>query len=76
MWLTIDPSRLPAWTLNGGSSGGNGPLLQSVEFDGYISISDNRDDIHLAWQVLPHKAAEDRALGQAGEARRRRHLGR
>ena len=61
VWLTIDPSRLPAWTLNGGSNGGNGPLLQSVEFDGYISISDARDDIHLAWQVLPHKAAEDHA---------------
>ena len=62
VWLTIDPSKLPTWNLNGGSQGGNGPLLQGVEFDGYISIADDRDDIHLAWQVLPHKAAEDRAV--------------
>jgi len=62
--LTIDPSKLPTWNLNGGSQGGNGPLLQGVEFDGYISISDDHDRIHLAWQVLPHKAAENRAVNK------------
>jgi hypothetical protein len=55
--VTIDPAKLPVWVLNGGSQGGNGSLLQNVEFDGYISIADDFDDIHVAWHVLPHKAA-------------------
>ena len=64
VWLNINPSLLPTWNLNGGSSGGTGALLQGVEFDGYISIKDDRDDIHVPWQVLPHKAAEDQALSK------------
>jgi hypothetical protein len=32
-------------------------LLQGVEFDGYLHIADATDDMHLAWQILPHKAA-------------------
>ena len=55
--VTIDAARLPVWTLNGGSQGGNGPLLQDLEFDGYIGIADDFDNIHIAWHVLPHKAA-------------------
>ncbi len=70
--MKIDPSRLPTWTLNGGPQGGNGPLLQTVEFDGYLNISDERDHIHLAWQVLPHKAADIHAVNRqvtiAGDA--------
>jgi hypothetical protein len=56
--LKEDVTKLPTWNLNGGSQGGDGALLQGVEFDGYIDIADATDDIHLAWQVLPHKAAE------------------
>ena len=55
--LKIDPSKLPAWTLNGGSRGGDGFRLQGVEFDGYIGIADATDSIHVAWHVLPHRAA-------------------
>ena len=55
--LVADPSKLPSWNLNGGQRGGNGPLLQGVEFDGYLRIADGKDDIHLAWQILPHRAA-------------------
>jgi hypothetical protein len=29
-----------------------------VEFDGYIGIADDFDEIQLAWHVLPHKAAD------------------
>jgi hypothetical protein len=60
--MKIDPSKLPDWTLNGGPDGGTGALLQTAEFDGYIKLKDSRDEIHLAWQVLPHKSAEVRAL--------------
>jgi hypothetical protein len=55
--LSVDPSKLPFWNLNGGSLGGSGFLLQGVEFDGYISISDATDDVHLAWHILPHRSA-------------------
>ena len=56
--IWIDPARLPVWTLNGGSLGGTGSLLQSVEFDGYITIEDFKDEIRLAWHVLTHRAAD------------------
>jgi minor extracellular serine protease Vpr len=55
--IQIDPSKLPAWTLNGGSEGGNGARLTTFEFDGYLNIADDTDNVHVAWQVLPHKAA-------------------
>jgi minor extracellular serine protease Vpr len=57
MGIKIDPTRLPTWNLNGGSQGGNGALLDGLEFDGYVSIADESDTIHLPWHVLPHKAA-------------------
>lgn len=55
--LKVDPSKLPIWTLNGGGRGGDGFRLQGVEFDGYIGIADATDDINVAWQILPHRAA-------------------
>jgi minor extracellular serine protease Vpr len=62
--MVIDPSKLPTWILNGGPDGGTGSLLQTAEFDGYIKLKDSRDEIHLAWQVLPHKSAEVHALNR------------
>ncbi len=60
--LTVDASKLPTWDLNGGSRGGDGFRLQGVEFDGYITINGGANDtVHVAWHVLPHKAAEVRA---------------
>ncbi len=55
--LAVDVTKLPIWDLNGGSRGGDGFRLDGFEFDGYINISDNTDNIHLAWQILPHRAA-------------------
>jgi minor extracellular serine protease Vpr len=56
--LSVDPSKLPVWTLNGGSRGGDGFRLQGVEFDGYITINGGASNtVHLAWQYLPHRAA-------------------
>ena len=59
--MLIDAAKLPTWTLNVGSQGGNGPLLQSHEFDGYLTIADGTDSLHLPWHVLPHKAAAVKA---------------
>ena len=71
--VTIDAAKLPVWTLNGGSQGGNGSLLQDVEFDGYIGIADDFDNIHMAWHVLPHKAAAVvPAVGQGDTGERNR----
>ncbi len=57
--LRIDPSKLPVWNLNGGPFGGDGFRLQSVEFDGYLTLDGGpRNTVHLAWQVLPHRSAD------------------
>ncbi len=56
--IKVDVTKLPIWTLNGGNRGGDGYRLQEFEFDGYVNIADASDNIHLAWQILPHRAAE------------------
>ncbi|MEJ7669951.1 MAG: S8 family serine peptidase [Casimicrobiaceae bacterium] len=63
--MLIDAAKLPTWTLNGGLRGGNGPLLQSHEFDGYLAIADDTDSLHLPWHLLPHKAAAVKAATTA-----------
>lgn len=55
--LMVNPSKLPVWTLNGGSQGGNGELLRLLEYDGYINIADGTDNVHVPWQILPHRDA-------------------
>jgi len=54
--LAVDAAKLPVWPFNGANAG-TGSLLQSVEFDGYVTISDGADSIHLPWQILPRKSA-------------------
>lgn len=64
--LSINPAKLNDWPWangSGGSQGGNGSLLQSVEYDGYITLKDSTDEVHVPWQVLPKKAALVQALG-------------
>jgi len=56
--LKTDVSKLPFWTLNGGSRGGDGFRLQGVEFDGFVTLDDGAAPIHLPWHILPHRAAE------------------
>ena len=55
--LTVTPALLPAWTLNGGSLGGNGELLNTVEYAGYLSFASGTENVHVPWHILPHKAA-------------------
>jgi minor extracellular serine protease Vpr len=57
MSLRVDASRLPAWNLNGGSAGGNGAALNLPEYDGYLTLSNDGETVHLPWHILPHKAA-------------------
>ncbi|SRR6266536_85420 len=55
--ITVDVTKLPIWTLNGGSRGGDGFRLQDFEFDGLVTIADSTDTVHLPWQILPHRSA-------------------
>ena len=64
--LTMEPSALPVWTLDGGARGGDGFRLQGVEFDGYVVVDGGVDNtVHVAWQVLPHRAADVAASPKA-----------
>ena len=65
--LIIDPNKLPTWTLNGGSLGGDGAALNGPEYDGYITLTAGTEEISVPWHVLPRKAAEtDTELSQRG----------
>lgn len=65
--MTIDPALLPEWVMNGGSNGGNGALLNTVEFDGYLTLTAGSEKLTVPWHVLPRKAA--RTVAQAGSQR-------
>ena len=65
--LAINAAKLSAWPWDaaapstaslGGSQGGNGPLLTTGEFDGYVTLADATDTLHLPWHVLPRKSAD------------------
>ncbi|HEX2011459.1 MAG TPA: S8 family serine peptidase, partial [Roseateles sp.] len=55
--LTLDASKLPAWTLGAASAQGTGAQLQAVEYDGYITVGDGIDSASLPWHILPRKSA-------------------
>jgi len=56
--LKVDATRVPPWTLNGGSRGGDGFRLQDVEFDGFITLVAGTETIRLPWHILLHRAAD------------------
>ena len=60
---SLNAAALPAWTLNGGSNGGNGDLLNTVEYAGYLTFSDLSDTVHLPWHILPHQSANVLTVG-------------
>lgn len=71
--MSIDPGKLPAWNLFSGSTQGTGALLQAVEYDGYVTVSDGTDTVSTPWHVLPHRsanvtAATSLAMGGAASA--------
>jgi subtilisin family serine protease len=56
--LTIYGAKLAGNAMNSGSEGANPAALTFNEFDGYLQLDDGKHPIHLAWHVLPRKAAE------------------
>ncbi len=57
--LVIDATKLPSWTLNGGSQGGNGAALNGPEYDGYLTLTAGAEKLSVPWHVLPRKAAQN-----------------
>jgi len=57
MTLSVNPTNLPIWTLNGGTQGGNGELLNTVEYAGYLTFTSGPENVHIPWHILPHKSA-------------------
>ncbi|MCY7316141.1 MAG: S8 family serine peptidase [Rubrivivax sp.] len=64
--MNINPAGLPVWQstgVNGGINGNNGPLLASVEYDGYLSLTDGSETVRLPWHVLPRRSHQGTASG-------------
>jgi len=63
--LSINPAKLGDWPYTGvgGSQGGNGALLLAAEYDGYLTLKEGADSVHVPWHVLPKKAALVQAIG-------------
>ena len=55
--LTIDGALLRGNFMNSGSVGADPSVLTANEYDGYLILDDGQHPIHLAWHVLPRKAA-------------------
>ena len=55
--LTINGSKLRGNFMNSGSDGADPATLTTNEYDGYLVLDDGKHPIHLAWHVLPRKAA-------------------
>ena len=56
--LTINGALLRGNFMNSGSNGANPSVLTLNEYDGYLVLDDGKQPIHLAWHVLPRKAAQ------------------
>jgi minor extracellular serine protease Vpr len=55
--LTINGAMLRGNYMNSGSGGADPSGLTINEYDGYLILDDGAQPIHLAWHVLPRKAA-------------------
>ncbi|MGA2599025.1 MAG: S8 family serine peptidase [Bryobacteraceae bacterium] len=53
----VNASALPAWTLNGGSEGGSGELLNTVEYAGLLNFTSGTETVNFPWHILPHQSA-------------------
>lgn len=56
--LRVNPLKLLDWTLNAGSLGGSGDLLDKFEYDGYLTLTAADEKLSVPWHILPRKAAE------------------
>jgi len=62
--MTVNPAGLPVWFstgVNGGGNAQNGPLLQSVEYDGYVTLVSGGETVRMPWHVLPRRSHQGAA---------------
>jgi minor extracellular serine protease Vpr len=55
--LQVDGAKLRANLMNSGPQGNDPIPLTTNEYDGYLILDNGDQSIHLAWHVLPRKAA-------------------
>jgi hypothetical protein len=55
--LAVEGAKLRGNLMSSGAEGNNADFLSINEYDGYLILDDNQHPIHLAWHVLPRKAA-------------------
>lgn len=55
--MTLKGELLPGNFMNSGSNGADPSGLDTNEYDGYVVLDDGNHPIHMAWHVLPRKAA-------------------
>lgn len=59
--MIIRGEKLPDWQLNSGSRGADAEMLTQLEFDGYLTLTEEdlpTNQLRLPWQVLPRKGAD------------------
>jgi minor extracellular serine protease Vpr len=57
--MTINGANLPDNYMNSGGMGADPSGLNINEYDGYLTLDDGSHPVHLAWHVLPRKAARE-----------------
>ena len=69
--LEIDGTKLRPWTMNSGAGGGSPAELSLLEYDGYITFTDSgnaKNNLHVAWHVLPRLSPQVRVSQARGNA--------
>jgi subtilisin family serine protease len=63
--MTVRGDLLRGNYMNSGSQAANPAVLTLNEYDGYLELDDGKSPIHLAWHILPRKAADVAISGKA-----------
>ena len=56
----INGANLPTSSMNSGSVGNDPAALTATEYDGYITVEDEDDDVNVPWHIVPRKSADVR----------------
>ena len=54
----IFPENLPLSQMTSGLDGNNPANLSATEYDGYVVVEDDTDEVHVPWYMIPRKSAK------------------